>query len=308
MSEHAPDSTKQADKGASALARLKTKAASCGRSYQLCLQLFCQEELLRRLAHSRYADNLILKGGLFLYTLTHYDSRVTLDIDFLLRHVQNPQEHLRAMLTEIIETDTGNNFITFEIQKMEPIALAKKYAGVGASIIARIKNTRTPIGIDFGIGDCIFPGTERHQIPTQLPGYESPEINTYPLETAVAEKLDAAMSLMMISSRMKDYHDLYDLANRFDFNGALLAGALQRTFKNRERAFDDETFADFLSLANEPSMQSKWNAYARKTGLEGIKFSSLMELIGHFLAPPYHAACAEENMKLCWHTETLSWR
>lgn len=33
-----------ADVAASVLARLKSKAAKSGRSYQLCLQLFCQEE------------------------------------------------------------------------------------------------------------------------------------------------------------------------------------------------------------------------------------------------------------------------
>ena len=38
-----------ADMAASVLARLKNKAAAIGRSHQLCLQLFCQEEFLRRL-------------------------------------------------------------------------------------------------------------------------------------------------------------------------------------------------------------------------------------------------------------------
>ena len=33
-----------ADIAASVLARLKNKAAESGRSYQLCLQLFCQEQ------------------------------------------------------------------------------------------------------------------------------------------------------------------------------------------------------------------------------------------------------------------------
>lgn len=33
-----------ADKGASVLARLKNKAIESGRSYQFCLQLFCQED------------------------------------------------------------------------------------------------------------------------------------------------------------------------------------------------------------------------------------------------------------------------
>lgn len=58
-----------ADIAASVLARLKNKAAESGRSYQLCLQLFCQEEFLRRLEKSKYADNLVLKGGLLFILL-----------------------------------------------------------------------------------------------------------------------------------------------------------------------------------------------------------------------------------------------
>lgn len=58
-----------ADIAASVLARLKNKAAESGRSYQLCLQLFCQEEFLRRLEKSKYAENLVLKGGLFIYSV-----------------------------------------------------------------------------------------------------------------------------------------------------------------------------------------------------------------------------------------------
>ena len=76
-----------ADMAASVLARLKNKAEETGRSNQLCLQLFCQEEFLRRLQRSKYAENLILKGGLFVYALTDFDSRVTADVDFLLKNM-----------------------------------------------------------------------------------------------------------------------------------------------------------------------------------------------------------------------------
>ena len=78
-----------ADIGASVLARLRNKAKETGRSNQLCMQLFCQEEFLRRLEKSKYADNFVLKGGLFLYTLTEFDSRVTVDVDFMLRKIPN---------------------------------------------------------------------------------------------------------------------------------------------------------------------------------------------------------------------------
>lgn len=50
-----------ADIAASVLARLKNKAAESGRSYQLCLQLFCQEEFLRRLEKSRHSLMTLLR-------------------------------------------------------------------------------------------------------------------------------------------------------------------------------------------------------------------------------------------------------
>ena len=65
-----------ADVAASVLARLKNKSAESGRSYQLCLQLFCQEEFLRRLEKPKYAENLVLKGGLFIYSVSNFTSRV----------------------------------------------------------------------------------------------------------------------------------------------------------------------------------------------------------------------------------------
>ena len=91
-----------ADAAASVLARLKNKGKETGRSYQLCLQLFCQEEFLRRLEKSQYAENLVLKGGLFIYSITDFDSRVTVDVDFLLRKVPNTPEKLKKVLEEII--------------------------------------------------------------------------------------------------------------------------------------------------------------------------------------------------------------
>ena len=141
-----------ADMAASVLARLKNKAAVTGRSHQLCMQLFCQEEFLRRLEKTKYAENFVLKGGLFVYAVTDFDSRVTVDVDFLLRKIPNTPEQVKAVLEEIIAVPTENDFVTFEIKSVGPIAVTKKYAGVGASLVAKIKNTRTPFSIDIGVG------------------------------------------------------------------------------------------------------------------------------------------------------------
>ena len=78
-----------ADIAASVLAKLRNKAKVSGISYQQCLQLFVQEEFLRKLSKSGCEDVLILKGGLFIYTLTNFESRATIDVDFLLRGYSN---------------------------------------------------------------------------------------------------------------------------------------------------------------------------------------------------------------------------
>ncbi len=89
---------------------------------------------------SQYAENLVLKGGLLIYSVTDFDSRVTVDVDFLLRKVSNTPEQLQTVIETIISTPTGNDFVTFEIKDLAPIAVAKKYAGIGVSLAARIKN------------------------------------------------------------------------------------------------------------------------------------------------------------------------
>ena len=51
----------------------------------------------------------------------------------------NTPEQLRVVLEEIIAAPSENDFITFEITDVAPIAVAKKYAGIGASLVAHIR-------------------------------------------------------------------------------------------------------------------------------------------------------------------------
>ena len=292
---------------ASVLARLKNKAAESGRSYQLCLQLFCQEEFLRRLEKSKYAENLVLKGGLFIYSLTGFDSRVTVDVDFLLQRIPNTPQQLKTILEEIISTPTGNDFINFEIKDIEPIAVAKKYAGIGASIVACIKNTRTPFSIDFGVGDVIVPKQEKRKIPTQLDDIAVPVVNTYSLETTIAEKIDAILSLMEFSSRMKDYYDIYYLANKFDFDGNVLTEALKKTFDNRGHHFTIEQFEQVMCFDKDSAMLKKWKAFCIKLDTKIECFDVVLGTIKKLLEEPFAATVNCANYPFQWFATICQW-
>ncbi len=296
-----------ADIAASVLARLKNKAKESGRSYQLCLQLFCQEEFLRRLEKSQYAENLVLKGGLFIYSVTDFDSRVTVDVDFLLRKVSNTPKQLQTVIETIISTPTGNDFVTFEIKDIVPIAVAKKYAGIGVSLVARIKNTKTPFSIDFGVGDVIVPKQEKRKIPTQLDDFTAPTVNTYSLETTIAEKIDAILSLMEFSSRMKDYYDIYYLANKFDFDGATLTEALRKTFENRGHTFTAEQFEQVMAFDSDDAMQKKWKAFVRKIDTKTDDYNTVLKVIKNFLVLPFLSAIKETEFTEKWSVTDSSW-
>ena len=272
-----------ADKAASVLARLKNKSVESGRSYQLCLQLFCQEEFLRRLEKSKYVDNFVLKGGLFIYTLTEFESRVTMDIDLLLQKLPNTPEELKPIIRDIISSDTGNDFVKFELKGIQPISIAKKYAGISASLVANIKNTRTPIKIDFGVCDVIVPSKEKRSIPTQLDGFDKPIINTYSLETTIAEKIDAILDLMEYSSRMKDYYDLYYLLTHFEVDNDTLAEAMKKTFENRNHHFTLEQFEQVMCFGEDEVMIKKWIVFENRVHLPTIELAEVLSVIKFYI-------------------------
>ena len=152
-----------------------------------------------------------------------------------------------------------------------------------------------------------MPRQEKRKIPTQLDGFEAPTVNTYSLETTVAEKLDAILSLMEFSSRMKDYYDLYYLANKFDFDGATLTEALKKTFENRGHKFTVEQFDQVMAFGSDDAMQKKWKAFCRKIDTKTDDFDTVLRTIKTFLADPYKATVTGNNYTESWSAYIGSW-
>lgn len=295
------------DISASVLAKLKNKAKASGISYQQCLQLFFQEEFLRRLSASPYVDNLVLKGGLFIYTLTNFESRATVDIDFLMQRLSNDLIKIDNIIAEIIETSTGNDFITFEAKGTEPIAEHRKYHGVSTQIIGRIKNVRSPFNIDIGFDDIVIPRPQKRTIQTQLEGYTLPEIMTYSLESTIAEKFDAILQRFELTGRMKDFYDIYYLAASFDFDGLKLQEAIWQTLQHRGTSYEKGSFERILSLTKDEGMLIKWRYFLKTIHAEALSFQQVLDLIKRFLEPIYTAILKEDEWAKIWDCKTNAW-
>ena len=290
-----------ADKAASVLAKLKNKAKASGISYQQCLQLFVQEEFLRKLSKSGHKDNLILKGGLFIYTLTNFESRATLDVDFLLRAASNSIEDVKVLIGKIINTPTGNDYISMTAKGFEEISSQRKYHGISAQIIAQIKNVRVPFNVDIGVGDVIVPCAEERAINTQLPDFEAPIIKTYSLESTIAEKFDAILQRFELTGRMKDFYDIYYLARTFDFDGARLQTAIFETLQRRGTPYDRDSFKRIVALTEDEDMQKRWKYFLKNIKDDTLEFSVVIDEIQKFLEPVFEAIVNEDEWQKQWN-------
>jgi len=295
------------DIGASVLARLKNEAKESGRSYQQCLQLFFQEEFLRRLAYSPYVNNLVLKGGLFIYTLTNFESRPTIDIDFLLQRLSNELALMDKIISEIINTPTENHFIKFEAKTAEPIAQHRKYHGMSTQIIGKINNVRVPFTIDIGVDDIIIPGAQLKAIHTQLKDYKAPKIMMYSLESTIAEKFDAILQRFELTGRMKDFYDIYYLSNAFEFDGRKLQEAIWQTLQHRGTVYEKDSLKRILSLATEEGMLIKWRYFLKTLKADNLPFGDVMNQLITFLEPIFTAIMKEDEWIRHWDSKTSRW-
>ncbi|MCM1233290.1 MAG: nucleotidyl transferase AbiEii/AbiGii toxin family protein [Ruminococcus flavefaciens] len=297
-----------ADIAASVLAKLRNKAKASGISYQQCLQLFVQEEFLRKLSKSGCEDNLILKGGLFIYTLTNFESRATIDVDFLLRAASNSIDDVKALITRILNTATGNDYISMKAKGFEEISPQRKYHGISTQIIAQIKNVRIPFNVDIGVGDVIVPRAEEHKINTQLPDFEAPIIMTYSLESTIAEKFDAILQRFELTGRMKDFYDIYYLARTFDFDGTKLQMAISRTLERRGAPYDKDSFKRIIALADDVDMQKRWKYFLKNIKDDTLEFAVVIDEIQAFLEPVFDAIVNEEEWQKQWHSIECDWK
>jgi predicted nucleotidyltransferase component of viral defense system len=295
------------DKAKSAIAKLKNKSMRTGKSLQLYLQLLCQEEFLRKVSLSEFKSQLVLKGGLFIYTLTNFEGRSTIDMDVLLSNLDNSEENIQKITQNILSIETGNDFISYEVVGYERIAMERKYSGISVHLIGKIGNTKTPIYVDFGVGDVIVPDSELRMIRSQLEAFDEVEINTYSIDSTIAEKFDAIIQRYELTSRMKDFYDITYLARMFEFDGTQLFQAISETLKNRGTSYDCDSFERIMNLKNNAVIKNRWQSFLRKQKLEQFEFEEVLNDLQIFLQEITDNLINEKSIDKKWDPKEFKW-
>ena len=119
----------------------------------------------------------------------------------------------------------------------------------------------------------------------------------------VAEKLQAMVALDMANTRLKDFLDIWVLAQCREFDGAVLAEAIRATFERRRTPLPDTTpIALTPAFHSADAKRAQWIAYTRKARVRG-EMPSLDEVAEHiaaFVMPALAALVAGEPFDRRW--------
>ena len=261
----------------SVAARLKNQAKELGESFNRVLLLYFQERFLARLAKSPHQKKLILKGGLYLYSIYGMTTRPTQDIDFL--GVGSPEAELEAIFKEIIAIELDDS-VVFAADSLKSKTIL---AGVNLNLIAYLGKSKNVLKFDIGFSDAVTPEPQTIHYPSFL-SKEDIIIYGYTNETVIAEKLEATTSLYLGNSRLKDIYDLYQFTQGDDVDRNVLQEAIRNTFQQRntdlaeiQKLFEATFFEDDI-------MVRQWGVYWKKTERTAVpKLSEVMESIKHLV-------------------------
>ena len=266
--------------------RLKKVARENSRLYQEVLTIYALERTLFRIGASKYKDNFTLKGGIFLYAF--YDSdypRSTTDIDLRADRISGEKDALLSVFTDIFKIEFDDD-ITFDETTLRAKEITKQdeYKGLNISITALLGNSRLPVSIDIGFGDVIVPAKRKMTFPVLL-DIEAPQIYSYSIESTLAEKFEAIVSLGYANSRFKDFYDIYVILLNEQIDLATLKEALIQTFRNRKTSFSDIVVFE-PSFAQDPERVKRWNSFVKKKrAMVLVSFETVVARIKDFFEP-----------------------
>jgi len=268
-------------------ARLLNLAKKEGIDFQLIIIRFLHERLLYRLSVSDFSQQLILKGGAFIYAMQGLKSRPTIDVDLLGTQISNDIEALCDVFRQICAVESEDE-VTFNPENVvgELITQQDKYNGVRLYIEAIFHTVRQRIQIDVGFGDIVIPVVQELEYPILLDDMQVPIIQAYSKETVIAEKFQAMIELSVANSRMKDFYDVYKLLTDNEFDNNTLEEAIKATFENRETSYTENHALFSADFATNTLRKRSWTAFLNKINRDKeLEFEEVMRLISEKLLP-----------------------
>ena len=287
---------------ASVRERLRQRAAAEKRPFDEVLTYYAMERFLYRLSMTAHRDRFVLKGALMLPLWGTKIARATRDIDLLGQGNPTPAE-IAAVIADCVAAEVPPDGLVFDASSIETgeIRESERYGGIRATFQATLERARIKMQVDVGLGDAVTPAVVEITYPALLE-QPAPVLVGYPVETAIAEKLEAVVDLGLANSRMKDFFDLWILLGSLELDGDAVTKAVRATFARRGTPIPvDAPIGLTPEFAIDSNKQKQWAAFVRRVRLtEAPDLSEVIRRIESFAMPVFRGPARTRWVRGQW--------
>jgi len=271
--------------GASVRARLLNLAKERNQPFELLLIRYTLERLLYRLSTSKHRERFALKGAMLMRQWLDDPHRPTRDLDLLGFGDSDPELTLK-IFRELCAVK-ADDAVVFDVDGLvvDRVRDESGYSGLRLKTYATVDGARVRVVIDIGYGDATEPGLNDIELPVLL-DQPAPNLRAYPYETVIAEKFQAMVVLGLANSRLKDFYDIWILAQTYAFKDDRLAQAIAATFARRKTEIPTERPDGLTSaFASDPTKQQQWAGFVEEVAVNPGPLVDVVEALASFLLP-----------------------
>lgn len=231
---------------------------------QVVLQNYMFERFLERLSISEYRDKFVLKGGMLIAAIAGLDTRSTMDLDTTLRNLPLTEDEVIKAVKSICNVKIEDGTV-FEWKTISQIRKDDRYGGYSVRIDAIYDTIITPLSIDVSTGDVITPKAVQYEFSGIFTDDLRIKLWGYNIETIMAEKLETVFARGVLSTRPRDFYDIYILATTQEYDKNILKDAFIATAEHRNSLDKIQHRNDILNqLRNSSDMKNMWAKYQSK--------------------------------------------
>lgn len=231
-----------------------------GMSINQAQNYVCQEIILNKISQSEFADNVLIKGGVVMFNMTHSLRRATSDLDFDFIRYDISDESISRFVTLLNKYDSNYKVKLVDISPLHH----EDYQGKRVWVLISDRSYKIRFKLDIGVHTLFAIKQEKlcfYFDDNQI------MLKVNPPEQIFAEKIYSLAKHGALSTRFKDIFDMYYFVDGDVLDGSKVKICLEAIVSKQNTSIKTlneiiervkNTFNNRLFIENFKSTDDKW--------------------------------------------------
>lgn len=245
------------------------------------------EEIVERIADSKYADNFWMKNSTSL-ALDHWKKKVNRKLVFVIKDTE--KLHYKKAEISNVFAELFRNIKKDAVHWNYNIQV--DWNIFYANLTAAIASVKVPVQIkmEHVTEEGLEPYSKEIQLITN--NFKKVKLNCYPSEYMIAEKFLNLLEKLELVNDLSDYMDVYEMIKRESLSGRKISDILQEGCHRLGIALEEERFQLLLSYRTSGYMEKKWKAFLRHEKKKSPSWDEVIDLFDKFFSNIWTSICS----------------